>query len=81
MSSPVDGICEAEEGEGLDLTLPSGLERARTIRRRRVVAVGMSPGHESEEEEREELCLVMNLTAETGPVGVRRTSISVCYEL
>lgn len=72
MSSPVGGV------EGVaDLTLPfeSELERVRTTRRRRrVLAEGTSPSHGSEEGIRG-LGLVMNLAAETGPVGARRTSI------
>lgn len=57
------------------LTFPSELERVRTMRcRRRVLVVGMSHGSE---ECVAVLGLVMNLTAETGPVGVRRTSISL----
>lgn len=65
-----------------DLTLPfeSELERVRTTRlRRRVFAEGRSPSHGSEEGIIRGLGLVMNLTAETGRVGARRTSILVLF--
>lgn len=65
-----------------DLTLPfesGGLERVRTTRRRgRLFAEGTSPGHGSEERMRG-FDFVMNLTAETGPVGARRTSILLLF--
>jgi hypothetical protein len=38
---------------------------------------GAGRSHESGEEKGEGLDLVMNLTAETGPVGVRRTNILI----
>lgn len=61
----------------MDLTLPSGLERARTTRCRLRGVFGAGTSHESGEEKAEGLDLVINLTAETGPVGVRRTNILI----
>lgn len=73
------GTCWEGGVEGAaDLTLPfeSELERVRTTRLRlRVFAEGTSPSHGSEEGGVRGLGLVMNLTADTGPVGARRTNI------